>query len=206
MKQDLTKTYKAYYTAPKEPAIAMMDTAHYISIAGQGDPSGPGFAASVTALYSTAYTIKFMCKEMGSDFTVPKLEGQWWYDEELYKGLGITDAPTKIPREEWSYRLLIRMPEQVTGEMIATAKDTALRKKGVELVKDVLPFTIEATKVVHMMHIGPFSTEPVSLQKMMALIEKEGLQRNGLHHEIYLSDMRKTEPAKLRTILREPMK
>lgn len=206
MKQDLTKTYKEYYTAAKEPEIKMLDAARYVAMVGKGDPSGPAFAKDVEALYSVAYAVKFMCKEEGADFVVAKLEGQWWYDEARYAGLGIVDAPGKVPRDEWSYRLLIRMPGAVTEQMMSTAKGTVIRKKGIARVQDVDLFTIPARKVVQMMHIGSFDTELISLRKMMDLMQEEGLERDGSHHEVYLSDMRKVEPAKLRTILREPVR
>lgn len=204
-KLDLTKKYKAYYTAKTKPNLVTIEAAHFISITGKGDPSGPEFTNHIQALYPIAYAIKFMHKANNNDFTVSKLEGLWWFDENKYPGKNITTA-TEVPRGEWEYRLLIRMPEFVTAKDLETAKETVRAKKDVPLANKVEFFTLQEGKCIQMMHVGPFSNEPESLAQIAAFSEKNKLERNGLHHEIYLSDFRKTAPEKLKTILREPVK
>lgn len=98
MKTDLTKLHKSYYSAARNPEIATLGPAGFVSICGSGDPSGHEFSADIQALYSTAYALKFICKEMGNDFVVPKLEGLWWYDETRFAGLSTEDAPSRVPR------------------------------------------------------------------------------------------------------------
>jgi hypothetical protein len=204
-KLDLTKKYKSYFSAKTKPELVTIEQAHFISIPGKGDPDSPAFAERIAALYSTAYTIKFTYKAQNKDFTVSKLEGLWWYDENKFPGKNI-DSATEIPRTEWEYRLLIRLPEFVTKDTINAAKAAVQAKKGLQLAGEVIYFTLTEGQSVQMLHVGPFSKEPESLKQIAAFCDTHKLSRNGLHHEIYLSDFRKTAPEKLKTILREPVK
>lgn len=205
-KLDLAKLHKTYFTAKTAPEIVDIETARFLSILGKGDPSSEAFLADIQALYPVAYAIKFACKTLGKDFTVSKLEGLWWFDEQRFGGLSAAEAPQKVPRSEWEYRLLVRLPDFVDEKMVETAVETALSKKKSERAAAVHFFEMTEGKCVQMMHLGPYDSEPVSLQKIIDFCHSQGLAKNGLHHEIYLSDFRKTEPEKLKTILREPVK
>lgn len=205
-KLDLTKQYKDYYKAKTHPEIVTIEKARFLSITGKGDPSSDGFAQNIQALYATAYTIKFIYKEKNKDFVVAKLEGLWWYDDEKYGGISMQDAPTQIPRSEWEYQLLIRMPNFVTADAVTNAIEQVVKKKEIELANNITLHTMQEGKCIQMLHVGPFDTEPETLQKLMDFSKENGLQKNGLHHEIYLSDFRRTTPEKLKTILREPVK
>lgn len=205
-KIDLTKQHKSYYTAKTQPHIIDVEPANFLSITGKGDPSSQNFVDTIQALYSTAYTIKFMYKSQNKDFVVAKLEGLWWFDTEKYKVTTMEEAPKLIPRSEWEYRLLIRMPDFVSDESVELAKQQVVAKKNIALAETVSLCLMNEGKCVQMLHIGSFDSEPVSLQKINAFMVENGWERNGLHHEIYLSDFRKTPPEKLRTILREPVK
>lgn len=205
-KTDLSKTYKAYYSATTRPQILDIGPAAFLSISGKGDPSSALFEVHIRALYTVAYTLKFQWKAAGKDFVVAKLEGLWTFDEEKYGSTSIIDAPTRIPRSEWEYRLLLRLPDFVTPSSLEEAREAALRKKKTELVRQVVWFEQTEGRVVQVLHKGPFDTEPKTLLELQRFMEERGLQRNGLHHEIYLSDFRTTAPEKLRTILREPVK
>lgn len=205
-KHDLTKKYKSYYTAKAKPELVEIEKAQFLSITGKGDPSGQAFAEKIQALYATAYTIKFMLKEKGKDFTVAKLEGLWWFDDQQYGGLTMSEAPKKVPRSEWQYRLLLRMPEFVTRQLADTVAKAVVEKKGITLAAEIGWYEMNEGKCVQMLHVGPFDKEPETLEKMNVFIQGGNLQKNGFHHEIYLSDFRKTPPEKLKTILREPVK
>jgi hypothetical protein len=205
-KTDLTKLHRSYYTAKTKPELLEIEEANYLSLTGKGDPSSPQYAEALQALYATAYTLKFMYKAEGKDFTVAKLEGLWWFDEEKYKSFGISDAPKNIPRSEWEYRMLIRLPGFVAKTAVKEAATQVVAKKDIQLAGQVEFFTMKEGKVVQMLHVGPFDTEPETLEKIQEFIIANNLKRNGLHHEIYLSDFRKTAPEKLKTILREPVK
>ena len=109
-KLDLTKKYSAYFNAKTKPELVDIGKAQFISICGKGDPSDKPFVNRIETLYPAAYAIKFACKEKGKDFIVSKLEGLWWYDEHLFPGNSITNAPVDIPRSAWEYRLLSECP------------------------------------------------------------------------------------------------
>ncbi|KAF2341432.1 GyrI-like domain-containing protein [Flavobacterium tistrianum] len=205
-KLDLTKTDKTYYNAKTTPEIVYIEKANYISLTGQGDPSGKDFSDKIQALYTTAYVIKFMQKALDNDFVVPKLEALWSFDNEKYASISMDEAPLKIPRSEWNYRIMIRMPNFVTKEQTEEAIAIAVNKKQNELAKTIEFFEMEEGKVIQVLHIGPFDAEPQTLKKILEFSTENNLQQNGLHHEIYLSDFRKTAPEKLKTILREPVK
>lgn len=205
-KLDLTKLYKSYYKAKPTPEIIEIEAAKYLSITGKGDPSSEDFLNHIQALYPVAYTIKFKYKGVDKDFTVAKLEGQWWFDMQKYKGATIDTAPKLIPRSEWEYRLLIRLPDFVSKNDVDEAKEIAFAKKGTPLINEVHYFEMNEGKCVQMLHVGSYGDEPVSLKIMDAFMKEHNFDKAGHHHEIYLSDFRKVAPEKLRTILREPVK
>ena len=204
-KLDVSKAYKPYYTAKTKPELVEVEPAQYLSIAGQGDPNAEEFARRTQAIYSLTYRIKFMCKALKKDFTVAKLEGLWWFNEEKWGMPTLREMPVKIPRSEWEYRLLIRLPEYVVQETIREALLQAMAEKPSPYLQAVELYHTPKETAVQILHVGPFHTEPDSLEKLQAFMADHGLQRAGLHHEIYLSDFRKTLSDKLRTILREPV-
>lgn len=202
-KLDLLKEYKSYYSAKPRPELVEIEAVRYISITGKGDPDGSLFAEHLAALYPVAYGLKFHAKELGQDFIVPKLEALWDFDEQKYGDVSMEEAPLKIPRSEWSYRLLIRLPDFIKNETIEFIKEQVYIKKQSSLIRKVEQFEIPAKKVVQMLHIGPFDKEFETLTVLKEFIDEHKFGKGGLHHEIYLTDYRKTTPEKLRTILRE---
>lgn len=204
-KLDLVKTLKSYFSAKPTPAVVDIAPAQYASIHGKGDPSGEDFAKRIEALYSTVYPLKFSLKQKGMDFAVPKLEGLWWFDEEKFPGMSVATSNVEVPRSEWEYRLLIMLPEFVSGQDLEDTKQSVLAKKSNPLVNEIELFLLAEGKCVQMLHVGPFSTEPESLLKLKEYMDNHQMARNGCHHEIYLSDFRKTDPNMLKTILREPV-
>lgn len=205
-KTDLLKTDKSYYTARQSPELYHCKPTEYISITGQGDPDSTQFATHIQALYTVAYALKFASKKDKNDFVVAKLEGLWWFDEAKFHSISMSDAPKSIPRGEWNYRLLIRMPHFVGEQDLNKIIPDLIAKGKTETLKQVVWYKMNEGKVVQALHIGPFSTEPDTLNKIQAFTTQQNLQRNGLHHEIYLSDFRKTPQEKRKTILREPVK
>ncbi len=205
-KLDLTKQHKSYYTAKPVPELVDIEPAHFLSLTGKGDPSGLPFAERLQALYTTAYAIKFRRKQAGRDFTVPKLEALWWYDEQRFGKPSMANAPVEVPRSEWEYRLLIRMPPYITEKDVQNGIDAVLLKKKSDLAGAVEFYRMAEGKCIQVLHVGPYSTEPETLKRIAEFSETNGLEQNGLHHEIYLSDFRRTAPEQLKTILREPVK
>lgn len=204
-KLDLTKKYNYYYSASLFPEIQQIGAVHYLSIVGKGDPDGQNYADRVAALFSVAYALKFAAKATGQDFVVPKLEGLWWFEEEKYGHVTLAEAPMLIPRSEWQWRMMIRMPEFVGPEMLAPAIENVITKKSISLAGQVKWFQTPPERVVQIMHVGPFDREPETLAILQRFVEEHGLKKAGLHHEIYLSDIRRAAPEKWRTILREPV-
>ncbi len=202
-KLDLTKEYKQYYSAKTQPELLEIEAVRYISITGKGDPNGTLFAEHLAALYPVAYGLKFRSKEEGNDFVVPKLEALWDFDEQKYGDISMEDAPLKIPRSEWNYRLLIRLPDFIKNETVEFIKGKAYARKPSAYIENVELFEMPAKKVVQMLHIGPFEKEFETLMVLKEFINEHKLGKGGSHHEIYLTDYRKTAPEKLRTILRE---
>ena len=197
-KLDLAKEYKSYYKAGPKPEIVEFDTAKYLTIEGKGEPAGEVFTSKVEALYPLAYGIKKVCKDQGNDFGVPKLEGLWWVE-------GNTPA-LEVHRSEWCWKLLIRMPEFVTREMMLSVQPEVAKKKKNDLIQEISFEKITEGKCVQIMHIGPYSTESETINALLEFMAENGLSVNGLHHEIYLSDPRKTEPSKMKTLIRYPVK
>jgi hypothetical protein len=194
-KQDLTKAFKQYYSASPAPELVTIGQGLFVTITGKGDPNGAAFGDATAALYAVAYGIKSGSKQRGYDFTVSKLEGYWWVN------INSMD-PLQVPRDQWHYELAIRIPDSITRQQFSEAVISAERKKKSALIREVNLKHMEEGPSVQIMHTGPFSEEPVSLKKLDDFMQQKGLRRNGRHHEIYLSDYRKTAPEKLRTILR----
>ena len=132
------------------------------------------------------------------DFAVPKLEGLWWVNSKKYA--------LEIPKSEWHWKLMIRIPNFVTVENFEQAKTNVINKKGIEKIREIQFEKIVEGKCIQIMHIGPYSTEPETINQIQDFMKENGLVENGLHHEIYLSDPRKTAPEKMKTILRQPVK
>jgi len=197
-KLDLTKEYKTYYAAKTTPEVVEFNEAQFLTIEGKGAPDSKEFTAKIEALYPLAYGVKNLCKKQDNDFGVPKLESLWWVE---------SDKPAlEVPREEWRWKILIRMPKFVTSEIVEKVKAEIIKKKGIELVEEIRFERINEGKCVQILHVGPYSTEHESLSKMRKLMEKKNLIENGLHHEIYLSDPRRVSGEKMKTILRQPVK
>lgn len=206
MKTNLVKQYKTYYTAKKTPALVNLQAASFLAIEGKGDPNAAEFARKVQCLYVSVYAVKFLHKARGLDFVVPKLEAQWWFEQKDHKLSSLAEAPQKIPRSQWQYRLLIRIPATVTSREVDQALARVRARKQLADLKAVKLIEINEGTCVQALHVGPFDTEPQTLDRVQGFMQENRLVQNGLHHEVYLSDFRKTEPGKLRTILREPVR
>lgn len=196
-KLDLTKKYKDYYSAKTKAEQVSFGEIPYLAILGKGEPAGKEFSEKAGAIYPVAYGVKKICKETIQDFGVPKLEGLWWVNDKR--------PALEVPRSEWYWKLLIRMPDFVTEQIVAEAISEVVKKK-TAIGKEVTFEIIDEGSLVSILHIGSYKTEPESIRKMEEFISFNGLTKNGLHHEIYLSDPNKTEPEKLKTILRQPVK
>jgi hypothetical protein len=197
MKLDLYRRYKSEYVAPRNPALVRVGPARYLSVGGRGDPNGPGFGAAVGALYSVAFTIKMAKKAAQRDYVVAKLEGLWWGGK---RGKLLIDSP----RSTWRWKVLIRVPTFVTASDLVRAKRELVRrgKSGGTVRLE----SLREGRVVQVLHVGPYDREHESLGRMEEFARATGVRLVGRHHELYLSDPRRVAPARLRTILRRPVR
>ena len=197
-KLDLYKLHKAEYAAPKKPALIETKPALFLAIDGRGGPGDETFQAKVAGLYGLAYTAKFNSKLAGRDYVVCKLEGLYW------TGDG-TSSLDDTPKDQWCWKLLMRVPDFITAGHLEDAR-RILRDRGKEGdFDDVVLETIDEGLCVQMLHVGPYEDERATIDAMMSFAEAEGLRPHGRHHEIYLNDPRRVPPEKLRTILRQPV-
>jgi len=201
-KIDFKKEWKHLYgPSAKEPVRVDVPAMNFLMIDGEGDPNGSeSFQAGVEALYALSYTIKFMVRKgpLGIDYAVMPLEGLWWADD--MSTFSIED------KTNWKWTLMILQPEFVTPELVETAVEEVRRKKNPAALGAVRFESYEEGTSAQIMHIGPFSTEGPTVQRLHTFIEEAGFRPRGKHHEIYLSDIRKAAPEKWKTVIRQPMK
>ena len=205
---DFKKEYKEFYLPKNKPQIVNVPKANYIAIRGQGNPNeeGGSYQRAISVLYAVAYTLKMSYKTDYKisgfyEYVVPPLEGFWWQD-----GICGVDYSKK---DEFNWISIIRLPDFITRENFEWAVKTASEKKKVDCSKAEF-LTIEEGLCVQIMHFGSFDDEPASLEKMDKYLAENGYEKDfsetRLHHEIYLSDPRKSTPDKQKTVIRHPIK
>lgn len=199
-KIDLRKQLKhLYQPSAKEVVQVDVPTMNFLMVDGEGDPNtSKDFSDAVEALFSLAYTLKFMVKKgsLAIDYGVLPLEGLWWADD--------MSAFSAGDKSNWKWTVMIMQPHFVTGEMVQQAKDAVQKKKDLPALSLVRFEAFSEGKCAQILHIGPFSEEGPTVEKVHAYIDTIG-KRIGKHHEIYLSDIRRAAPEKWKTIIRQPM-
>lgn len=205
---DFKKEYKEFYLPKAKPGIVTVPRMNYIAVRGQGDPNleDGEYKQSIGILYGIAFTIK-MSKTGGHeiegyfDYVVPPLEGFWWQD-----GMSGIDYAHK---ENFRWISVIRLPDFVTKDDFAWAVKEAERKKKTDFSKAEF-LTYDEGLCVQCMHLGPYDAEPETVSLMHEYARRQGyvldITENRMHHEIYLSDARKTAPEKLKTVIRHPVR
>ena len=205
---DFKKEYKELYLPKNKPQIVNVPKANYIAIRGQGNPNeeGGAYQRAISVLYDVAYTLKMSYKtdykiDGFYEYVVPPLEGFWWQD-----GICGVDYSKK---DEFNWISIIRLPDFITRENFDWAVKTASEKKKIDCSSAEF-LTIEEGLCVQIMHIGSFDDEPATVTLMDKYLEENGYEKDfsdtRLHHEIYLSDPRKTTPDKQKTVIRHPVK
>lgn len=197
-KINLINEYPAYYKANSKPVELDIEPINCLTISGIGAPDGKSFQSSIGALYAVAYTVKKYCKSDDKDFVVPKLEAFWWVEEGL--------VFEETPQNDWHWQLMIRMPDFVSNDHVDQAVEEVIQKKKVVLANEVQLKPIHEGKSVQVLHKGSYYDEGPSINKIMDYIKINGLEMNGHHHEIYISDPTKTAEEKLKTIIRYAVK
>jgi hypothetical protein len=199
-KIDLKKEYKNLYAAPARQVVEVdVPEFNFLMIDGMGDPNtAHEYSLAVEALFSVSYKAKFMIKK-GSDaidYAVMPLEGLWWADD--------MSAFTSNDKSNWKWTMMIMQPAFVTQNMIDEAISEAQKKKSNPAISELRFQAFTEGRCAQVLHIGPFSEEGPSIQRVHNFIDEHS-EISGKHHEIYLSDIRRAAPQKWRTIIRQPM-
>ena len=200
-KTDFKKTMKALYL-PSDKRFEIVDVPDmaFVMVDGHGNPNvAADYQTGLSWLYTLSYTLKFGSKaELGRDYTVPPLEGLWWADD--------MSAFVSGRKQGWKWTQMMMVPDWITPAMFEAAKQKAGAKLGAPPGSLRLERYHEGLSV-QIMHVGPYEAEaPTILRLHTEFMPANWLTENGFHHEIYISDPRRVPPAKLKTVLRQPVK
>ncbi len=205
---DYKKEYKEFYMPPKHPGIARIPAMNFLAVRGKGDPNEEGgeYKKAMELLYGMAYTIKMSYKgahqiEGFFEYVVPPLEGLWWQE-----GIRGVDYSRK---DSFQWISMIRLPDFVKNSDFNWAMEEATKKKKTDF-SSVEFFTYDEGLCVQCMHLGSYDDEPATVSEMEQYAKENGyaigITDKRHHHEIYLSDPRKTEVSKLKTVIRHPVR
>ncbi len=196
---DLKKTYRDHYTATDEPALVDVPPRPYLMIDGDGDPNtSEAYRNAVAALYPLAYGLRAAIKHStGVAYTVLPLEGLWWVDDVTQLDHG--------DKSNWHWTSMICLPDDVTAEMAAEVLPAVTRAKKLVAGDLARVEMFGDGAAVQVLHRGPYADEGPTIARLHAHIEEHRYTFRGRHHEIYLSDPRRSDPARMRTILRQPI-
>ena len=201
-KIDLKKEMKhLYQPSAKAPVQVDVPRMNFLMLDGAGDPNGSqAYADGVEALFALSYTIKFMVKRgpLAIDYGVMPLEGLWWADD--MSRFSVDD------RSAWKWTMLMMQPDVVTPELVEEAVTEVRRKKDPAALGELRFEAFAEGTCVQILHVGPFSAEGPTIARLHELIAAGGHEPAGKHHEIYLSDMRKADPEKWKTVIRQPLR
>ncbi len=205
---DYKKEFKEFYLPKNKPQIVTVPKMNYIAVRGKGNPNDEDgeYKNALNVLYSLAYTLKMSYKtdykiDGFFQYVVPPLEGFWW--QEGIKGVDLSNKST------FNWISVIRLPDFITKKDFNWAIDLATKKKKIDCSKAEF-LTLDEGLCVQIMHIGPYDMEPKTIKIMNDFIKEKGYKTDitdeRLHHEIYLSDVRKVDPSKWKTVIRHPIK
>ena len=208
MSFDFKKEYKEFYLPKKKPTIVKVPKMNYLAVRGQGDPNDPEgeYIKSIQLLYGIAYTLKMSYRsdykiEGFFEYVVPPLEGFWWQDD--------VESVDYTNKSAFSWISVIRLPDFISKADFDWAVETATKKKKLDC-SSAEYLTIDEGLCVQIMHIGSFDNEPATVALMDTYLEQNGyvndINKDRLHHEIYMSDARKVAPEKWKTVIRHPIK
>jgi hypothetical protein len=199
-KIDLKRQYKELFAAKAQPSLVQVPALSVVAVDGQGNPNGSQrFQDCVEALYAVSFGIKFTAKKTrGLDWGVLGLEGDWSCDD---------IGGFSMDRREWYWTLLIAQPDFITQAELDQAIEVASAKRGSSPALADLRFERRpAEQAAHILHLGSYDCEGPTVMRLHEFIAESGLRMTGRHREIYLSDARRVEPEKLRTIIRQPVR
>ncbi len=194
---DLKRTLRTVYTASREPMLVDVPELAFLMIDGHGDPNtAAGYTDAVQALFAVSYAAKFELKRAGVlDYAVMPLEGLWWTPD--MTSFSVED------KSAWDWTMMIMQPDEATPEIMASARSTAARSTRLCAVERLRLERFDEGTAAQLVHVGPYATEGPTVQSLHEFVAAHGLERAGKHHEIYLSDPRRSAPEKVRTIVRQ---
>lgn len=198
-KLDWKKDFKKLYFPPAQPVLVDVPTMHFLMLDGHGDPNhSQAYQEVVEALFSVSYTLKFLIKKAaGIDYAVFPLEGLWWVDD--------MSEFSVDRKDEWDWTMMIAQPDMVTAAWVEQARRDAMKKNASKYIEQVRFEPYAEGLCVQVMHTGPYADEGPTIARLHAFLFEQGGMLAGKHHEIYLSDVRRTAPEKLKTVIRQPM-
>lgn len=201
MKTDFTREIEAYRAVRGTCSLVQVPALTFLMIDGHGDPNtSAAYADALAALYPLAYRLKFLSKaDLGHDYTVMPLEALWWSAD-------MASFTSERDKSRWDWTLMNLVPEWLTGAHLEIAREAVARKTPAAALERVRLERFEEGLSVQTLHVGPYDDEGPVLQQMHdEFIPAHSLRKTGKHHEIYLSDPRRTAAPRLRTILRQPV-
>ncbi len=189
-----------YQPSAKDFSIVDLPPMNYLMIDGEGYPdTSQAFADAIGALYAVAYTLKFEIKktDASSDYSVLPLEALWW-------GADNPDFTAARP-DQWRWTAMIMQPPVVTREAVTAAMQAAGKKKPLPALPRMRFEAFHEGLCAQILYYGPYKDEGPTIRRLHDFIHDRGYVLTGKHHEIYLGDPRRTEPSKLKTVIRQPM-
>ncbi len=198
-KIDLVKELGELYKPPKDrPVFVEVPRMKILGVDGRGDPNvSQDYRDAIQALYSASYALKFAVKKRdGIDYRVMPLEGLWWADD--------MGSFTEGRKGEWKWTAMIVQPDFITSQLLEEAR-SKLKGKDLPALGKVRLEVFEEGTSAQLLYIGPFANEGAAIRKLHAFVEEGGRVPRGKHHEIYLSDIRRVDPGRLKTIIRQPV-
>lgn len=199
-KRDLKKELKQLYAASaKEVMVVDVPSLNFLMVDGAGDPNtAQAYREAVEALYAASYALKSGVKQRDpdQDYVVMPLEGRWW-----------TEDPASFSykdRSDWRWTLMIMQPEPVTPSLVAETLAQVARKKALPALAHMRFEPFREGNAAQILHVGPYASEPPTIERLHRFIADRGGTLTGRHHELYLSDARRTAPERLKTIIRQP--
>ncbi|TQV81201.1 hypothetical protein FKG94_08835 [Exilibacterium tricleocarpae] len=199
-KIDYKKELKELYRPSAKQVVEVhVPAMNFLMVDGKGEPGSKDYTDAVAALFSVAYTLKFMIKqgEQAIDYGVLPLEGLWWAED-------MSDF-VKGNKSNWIWKLMIMQPELITDKLVQTAASQVAEKKDLPALEKVRFESFSEGRAAQTLHVGPFSQEGPTVERVHEFIRESGAELAGKHHEIYLTDIRRAAPENWKTVIRQPM-
>jgi hypothetical protein len=199
-KIDFKKELRQLYdSSTKDVSLVDVPPLNYLMVDGQGNPNtSQAYQEAIEALYAASYALKFKLKPSGLDYSVMPLEGLWWAEDMTQFSLDNKDI--------WQWTAMIMQPQPVTAELVTETLPEVEQKKKLPALARLRFESFHEGLSVQVMHLGPYAAEQPTIERLHLFISENGFEFNGKHHEIYLSDPRRSAPERLKTIIRQPVR